>query len=660
MLGNFNQLLKADPLVKLVQDNSFVGWVYQIDYDQAKVMTNDLWKNRALGIPHNCFLVAVSFDPNNYTETPDEEKQVILLRVIGSSKLPQDEDLVRAKIDYYQSQTDIYLSEDYDEITKNQMQFGGLDCRVIGTFYKKDGQLYLGSDLETFYVGTRLSVYRPRGEALKQIVNHIDPLLYNRSIENAKRQGFSKLLPPIQIGTIRYTSTDRLHRSTKEEIVPFTIFPYDFLARRTAVLGMTRTGKSNMIKKTVSVVKKIADESDRAIGQIIFDINGEYANANKQDNGAIANVYPDQTVRYRMIQTEGFLDLRNNFYKKINEGFNVIKRELSAANRIDSDYIRSFVNMSLEAPKDERDYSSYGRWRRRISAYCVLLYKAGFEPPSNFRVGFPIGKDARDIVSSELKMEELKSLNVNVRKGTVSMNLPDAYRFFEAIRNVKNKLPESDNGEPWVDDTLGNLLDMMVQKRDKNSFISGFKVLDVAKKYHSSDRDDVAVGKEIYEHLREGKIVILDLSVGDPNLRKNISLEIAEYIFNHSMEQFINDTSPPSIVIYIEEAHNLIGKGMDLTETWPRIAKEGAKYNIALVYATQEVSSVHPNILANTENWFVTHLNNEKEINELTKFYDFADFRRSLLKAQDVGFARVKTFSSPFVIPVQIDLFKPE
>ena len=114
------------------------------------------------------------------------------------------------------------------------------------------------------------------------------------------------------------------------------------------------------------------------------------------------------------------------------------------------------------------------------------------------------------------------------------------------------------------------------------------------------------------------------------------------------------------VAVYVEEAHNLIGWHEALTEIWPTIAMEGAKARLAVVYATQEVSSIHPNILANTENIIVSHLNNRNEIGELAKYYDFGDFADSLIRAQDVGFARVKTLSNPFVIPVQIDKFDPE
>lgn len=64
-------------------------------------------------------------------------------------------------------------------------------------------------------------------------------------------------------------------------------------------------------------------------------------------------------------------------------------------------------------------------------------------------------------------------------------------------------------------------------------------------------------------------------------------------------------------------------------------------------------------ILSNTENFFVTHLNNDNEIKGLARYYDFEDFSESLKRCQDVGFARIKTLSSNFTTPTQILLFEP-
>ncbi len=655
MLENVNQILRTDQLAQLIQPEFFIGWTYSIDYETALVMTNDLWKAKALGIPHNCFLVAASFDPEHFADVPVEDQEVILLRVVGSAKLPQDDDMVRTKIDFFKESKEIFEKDgrEIDDITQNELQFGGLKCRVLGTFFVVDEELWQGSDLESFATASRLNVYRPHGDSLEAIVNYVNPLRKRDSEQVAEELGLGTNIQPFKIGEIRYTSTDRLHRrDPRSERVPVYIQPSDFLARRTAVLGMTRTGKSNMIKQMVSVVKRVADESGAKIGQIIYDINGEYANANQQDEGAIADIYPSNTVRYRMLETPGFEELQNNFYVQLPDGFAIIRRVVEENNNHKQNDVAVFLNTSFDEP-DERERSIFNRWQVRTAAYKAMLYMAGFEPPKDFKVIFNANQDVQDAVRSQSKRSV-----PNPRSG---LSLSDAADWFLAARdaNKNETLMSSSSGKEWLDDDTKAILNMMKQRNDNETFIKGYKVLMDARPYHSPRRAQ-EVGDEIYAHLLNGKIVILDLSVGDPSLREEISKQIAKAIFNKSMFTFVEGKTPPNIVVYVEEAHNLIGKGMDLSETWPRLAKEGAKYRIALVYATQEVSSMHPNIMANTENWFITHLNNIREIRELAQFYDFDDFSQSLVRAQDVGFARIKTLSGLFVVPVQIDKFDPE
>ena len=659
MAGLSNQaaeLVKKNPLVQLVQADNSVGWCYRMTYDRAYIMVNDLWKAEVQGVPHNCFLVATAFNPEEFNKATQDEKEVILLRVTGAAKLPQDDDLIEAKIDYFQQhRSQVDEERDYDDITRNKMQFHGLECRILGTFYVREKELWMGSDIESFSSATRLNVYRPRGKALETIVNYVDPIRRQAAREATEELGIDKPVGSFKIGTVRYTSTDRLHRGSDEPDVSVYIQPSDFLARRTAVLGMTRTGKSNMIKQLVSVVKRVSDDSGVNIGQIIYDVNGEYANANQQDQGAIADVYPDdEVVRYSMMSVEGFEELRTNFYEQLTEGFGIIQRELDPS----SNYQRTFVNQSFEEPPqpDGGHSREHSRWERRVAAYKAILYRAGFRPTSGHQIEFQANRNVRNAVNENLDDESFEP----AYRGRLRLSPEEAVRWFEALQraNQEEELTSSSSGRAWVDNSLQNLLDMLTQSQS-STFISGHQILADVRKFHAPTRtSDVA--EEIYSHLTDGRVVILDLSLGNPTLREKISRDIAGTIFSNSMEHFVNGERPPNIVVYTEESHNLIGKDLELDETWPRLAKEGAKYNIAMVYATQEVSSVHPNILANTENWFITHLNNEREIKELARFYDFDDFSRSLIRAQDVGFARVKTLSGPFVIPTQIDKFDPE
>lgn len=663
-----NQIMTVESdLIKLLGnfDTSFVGYVYGMGFDEVLVLTNDAWKHAVNGIPHNSFLVAAGFNPEHISDAPSIDQEVVLLRVLEPVSLPQDADLVRTRIEHHQRRTSDEklpgdVNDGFDPMTAAELQAGSLRCRVLGTFYLDEGQLRLGSDIENFMTLSRLRAYKPRGDALSMIVNHINPEVAKKAKEEARKVGFPDVPSPIDIGTVRYTSTARMHRGPSEPRVTVRVQPADFLARRTAVLGMTRTGKSNTVKTTVSAVALAALKDNIRVGQLIFDVNGEYANANAQDDGSsISDVFAD-TVCYRAIDTPNrpnFHDLRINFYEQPDTALNLLE-QLSREVRGNAQDITTFLTSSLDEP-DPNEHGEHNRWRVRVAVFRCILFAARFAPPQNYMVTFPVSQRIIDLVHPALPDGFPTPIAGGNNQRAFRLTLEQAIVWFTAARRLNRSTPlTSTSGGRWVDSSLEACLNVLVNESSGGTYIRGYRQIQEYTNYHSSSRQGDVV-QEILGFLYSGRIVILDLSAGPVSIRKTLSDRVAKAIFDRQFDELNRGDQPMNVVLYVEEAHNLIGKSADLTDTWPRIAKEGAKARIAFVYATQEPSSVHPNILANTENWFVTHLNNDDELKTLAKFYDFGDFTGSLKAAQDVGFARIKTLSAPFVVPTQINRFTP-
>lgn len=679
------QVEALSPLVQLVQqpDKMHVGYVVKMDYKSVVVLTNDRWKHDCGGIPQNAFLVATAFDPNEFGKADPSDKIIVLLRAVGEASLPQDNDTLKAIIEHYQRKTEVQAADRLDgieKITHSRLQYKGLECRILGTFYSNaTGKMFMGSDVENFYSVARLRVYKPTKEALKTIVNFIDPLKEAKAKQDAVSL-LGSYPSSIPIGNVRYTSTNP-NQVAQNNNAAVNIQPMDFLTRRTGVFGMTRTGKSNTVKTTVASVAMIAKEAGVKVGQIIFDIKGEYSNANGKDDGSsLAEALGDDVVRYRGAQKIGFRDLRDDMYKSLATGLRTVQSLLKVDKQNQSADMKNLMDLSLEEPTLE-DYdgdnglfqSAKSRHKKKVAIYKCILSKAGLQfATDDNRVDLDVGKSVYEFIHGVMacskgctnKEQRVDHARDEYGDPSNGMTLEEATAFFTRLRAINRAdpnlpIPGSTKNSIWLDDIEKGLLNILAGRSDSDQPIRSTRVIgSTVRQWHSPTGSD-NVERDIYRFLRDGKVVVIDLSVGTEETRASRAGSIAEYIRVMGLREMSEEREPPIIMMYVEEAHNLIGAKSELDSTWPRIAKEGAAMNIGMVYCTQEPSSIQSNILANTENFFVTHLNNDKEIKAISEYYDFGDFKDLIKNAQDVGFSRIKTLSANFVVPTQILRFTP-
>lgn len=674
---------------QIIQPEQYVGELYSINYESARILIHDHERHTVNGIPSLCFLIATRVDPNKQIDFKEEDSSFILLRVLDSADLPNSTEAERIRVETAQRVSgEIDKNWDSDGImdakTKVYLGYAAIQCRIIGTFYfeqnetNKHLEMKFGCDISNYYPNRGLKVYKPTGYALEKIVNYIDPINLHDHEEKYGRTA------NVKIGVIRYASTNRKYQ--KIDDIPVYIHPIDLLAQKTALFGMTRTGKSNttkIIAKSVYLLRRRSQEYNAIrIGQLIFDPNGEYANENTQDSdgtsmpNALKNVWKriDGLLKVNEIVTYGISAVEHdpdrkmmliNFYD--DDMLQVGKEILNSTIKPDdSKYLKNFVDVSFEEKPDSKDWGGITRYKRRILVYKALLNRVGYKPPktsANLKGLF--GKDFLDAMEPDPSTDSAKATAIKSAKAILSQEFAvwdalsnaceglfhylktDKYRVFN-----DKKIQSSTSGESWAEPSLSSLLEMFSYTKGTAAAL-GRCIIQHSPNSSSDFVDD------IYKDLCSGKLVIIDQSVGEPEFNDTVARRVMWNIFRKNQEAFRDGKIPPNILIYIEEAHNLLpaGNNFDLKDVWVRTAKEGAKYRIGMVYATQEVSSIHKNILKNTSNWFISHLNNTDETKELCKFYDFVDFEPSIRRAQDKGFLRIKTMSNYFVIPVQVDRF---
>ena len=671
----------ASDIGTLLDADCQVGDLIRMDFGEAHVLVHDAMRQQVGGVPHGCLLLAAraQVSGDDGVDAGEGMPSLLLLRVLGSSALPNDIEMAQARFQAGQRASDSPdnwdENQNTDQFTLHQMRYAGLHCSILGTFRMvlddESGKwrLTFGSDIDNFYSGQGMKVYKPVGEALERIVNF--------TTEAASESG------RVRIGEIKYAAA--LDKG-RPESVPVHMTTRDVVAQRTALFGMTRTGKSNTVKTLARAVfeLRLSGENPERVAQLIIDPNGEYANDNPQDDGCLRNVRyldgadADDVMTYGLTPHPNDPDrriTRMNFFgpelpqqppasvgalsetlRSLQMGKQLVDDRLATET---AGYIAAFRSTDLAAPPGVVDYSEYKRYRRAVFVYQCILADAGFaRPRDDASIGVANGR----LFSGEV-IEGAGGLPE--RNGRVSWDA--AIDFCKRLRewlasgageDFNAQYRTTHEGRNWSDDRLSGLLRIFENSR-------GVQAIRECREWHDPNRDSDYTD-EIVDDLAEGKLVILDQALGDPLMNEQSAERIMGAIFARQQGRFTNPIEGPDgfldpdpVIVYVEEAHTVLPRGSeeDTRNIWARTAKEGAKFNIGLVYSTQEPSSVQRNILRNTENWFLSHLNNTGETRELDQYNDFADFSAGIRRVKEIGFLKVRTMSSPYTLPVQIDRF---
>jgi hypothetical protein len=466
------------------------------------------------------------------------------------------------------------------------------------------------------------------------------------------------------IGTLR-TMECGLFSNGSVGNIPVQVSMRDFKGRRTAMFGKTRLGKSNVVKLLAQGMLD-ATATDKTVGQLIFDINGEYANDNPQDgNRSLRSANESRCQVYALTPRPNTPSrpLRLNFYEQPASCLEIIASMLAQDNK-SSNYIRSFSSVKLPhfeeiagLPEGEKS-----RPIRKIQMYWAVLRKAGFDADERRlrRLGL-ISRHTKHFdphFKSELRTAAYAAVRSGAQPPGEPSSLDEMVSEFEVMAQFKRDNPNDPSlmsgNKPMFDPDDAALLEFLSPASG-----SGPVILRAYKSYHAPDAGDFQ--EEILSLLDEGRTVILDLGNATDEIRRYFSAMLSSAVFGAQERKFVSNTLGNRFVqLYFEEAHNLFPPdSKDLTGVYARFAKEGAKFHIGMVYSTQSPSTINKELLAQTENFFVGHLSSQDETKSLSRVQiAFAGVEEDILRAKTPGYMRMLTMSHRFVVPTQAFRFE--
>jgi hypothetical protein len=419
----------------------------------------------------------------------------------------------------------------------------------------------------------------------------------------------------------------------------------DFFGGHSAVLGNTGSGKSCTISSILqSLFSKPDEHKARGATFIVFDVNGEYAQALEPlasaDGIGVSQIVLDGSAE------EGKFRLPHWFLEQ-----SEWELLLQASERTQVPILRMALGLatafSVDAANDLKALKNH------ILATCVsqIISDETSSPSKHDRiVGLLQRFNTEEISNAKLKalftIDWGKMVNADEMLGYLLGSKKHNGFIIEGL-----KLPAYEN-RAFDFSALGEAIDLAIlyeeahgnrQIRDYCSqMVTRFKSLEERSEYeflrHSFEAGESPQDIGTFLHkvfgtsvtpggvLKENQIVIINMNSVDDEVVELVASVLARMAFRTLRHADPRSRFP--VHLLLEEAHRYVAEkpsrfSIDASRVYERIAKEGRKYGLFIMVASQRPSELSKTVLSQCSNFVIHRIQNPDDLSQIRQMTPF-------------------------------------
>lgn len=449
-------------------------------------------------------------------------------------------------------------------------------------------------------------------------------------------------LPPIPADATRFRALT-IGKSVIFEGYDVKVRIDDFFGGHTAVLGNTGSGKSCTVATVLqSLFEKAAEHHARGATFVVFDVNGEYSQALSslaKDGGiGVSQVILDGS------SAQGRFRLPHWFLEQ-----SEWELLLQASERTQIPVLRTALGLTGLFRQTSPAALAV---KEHFTATCILECFRGADGDS------PVAKFQRVVSllqkypTADLNVALLQKYGANYQYGNFAGS--NLQPFLDEVRKKLQddvELPAYDR-TPFTFDDLEECLDFAIlyeeahgnrQIRDYCSqMITRFKSLRERQEYEFL-RYELKAGAEapsftgfletllglvsVGGHLvKRNQIIIINMNAVEDEVVELVASVLARMMFRLLRQAEPRNRFP--VHLLLEEAHRYIAEApsryaVDANRIYERIAKEGRKYGLFLLIASQRPSELSKTVLSQCSNFVVHRIQNPDDLSQIRQMTPF-------------------------------------